>query len=231
MQELWYVVILILGMFGVYYLVQMYHNSANKNFHQEGISGIYMSEAKSAAHHIRTDRRHDNQYIHHQQGTAVFQDETWVRRPGTSMYMINATSYAIAEDMNTVHIYEDQKRIDTLYRNKQSCPMLKGEFPTYSNFEKYYDLVNVEPLQVDQLAEVLHKKKACAVIEDFNIHVGGPHANEYMARGYFAMDKKRTCYFYVPGEVISIIMFQSKINQQTVDIQYFRDALFAGAMA
>lgn len=215
------------------YIRYLFHKKTDEIYYAPSIHGLYMNHDKKEGSRIFMNAG-GKTFSRHRQGTSSYLDEEW-EPSGDSVFIISSglqsatdiKKHAILEN-DTISIYEDKKLIELLSKYTEPCDVGSTEPPTYDNVKELYDLVEVRSDQSDELAKVIFSKKACAISNDNNIHVGSS-SNLYMARGMFVMDKKKTVYYYVPREVIPVLVHQ-EINTEVVDIEWFKKTGFAGAM-
>lgn len=229
-----YEILLCIGMIGIIVLVLFirckHHKKIDTSHHVSSIHGLFINKDNQEGSRIYAHSRNPLIFYRHRQGTSSYLDEEWKRSPDSNVYMIQSTKYAIFEQ-DQVLVYEDGKLSETLDRNTELCVYGETEPPTFDNFEKLYDLVEVSYDQTDELADILTTKKACATINDVHIHTGTV-SNVYMARGMFAMDKKRTCFYYVSRDILPLLVHQVEgINTLVLNVNIFKQAGFVGAMS
>jgi hypothetical protein len=132
-------------------------------------------------------------------------------------------------DGDEIRVYDDEEVSEILHRYKEECYFGKTIEPTYENFNELYDLVEVSYTQADELEKIIRAKKVCATLNDVHIHVG-TESNLYMARGMFAIDKKRTCFYYVTRDILPILVYHCDPKPMVVDVNVFEPLGFIGAM-
>lgn len=239
MYEYLLLLVLLGAMIFSVYLRYQYHTKLDnmKKTFKKTIHGLFINLDKKEGSHFFSKIYKDNSIIfRHKQGTTSDLDEEW-KKTGDNVYQISSTSasiilskkYALI-DNDTIRVYEDDQLVETLIRNNEECYYGETVEPTYENFKQLYDLVEVRYDQADELEKIIERKKACATINDVHVHTG-ISSNLYMARGMFAIDKRRTCFYYVPRDMIPILLYQvEELKPLLLDVKEFEKAGFIGAM-
>jgi hypothetical protein len=199
---------------------------------KESISGLFINIDEHEGSRIYPDPKNSAVFYRHKQGLSSYLDEKWIQEDQSNVYLINQDdSRRVVFENDIIFVYEKNKLIEKLHRNKELCFYGETEEPTYENFNRLYDLVEVNFDQTELLAELLSYKKACATINDIHIHTG-KRSNIYMSRGMFAMDKKRKCFYYISRDNLPLIISNvENIKTLVIDVEEFREAVFVGAMS
>jgi hypothetical protein len=229
-----YEILLCIGIIGIIVVLLLirrtHHKKSKETHHVSSIHGLFLNKDMQEGSRIYAHARDPSIFYRHKQGTSSYLDEEWKRSTDSNVYTINSHKYAIF-DKDHILVYEDDKLTETLQKNTEICIYGETEGPTYDNFSKLYDLVEVSYDQTEELADILSTKKACATINDVHIHTGTV-SNLYMARGMFAFDKKRTCFYYVSRDILPLLVHQVEdINTLVLNVNIFRQAGFVGAMS
>ena len=207
----------------------------------DSIHGLFMNDEKQEASQFfrKQVTEHDDtsiSFYRHKQGTSSYLDEEWKKVDDSNVYQISSSEssimsskkYGILEG-DEIRVYDDEEVSEILYRHKEECYYGETVEPTYENFNELYDLVEVSYTQSDELEKIIRSKKVCATLNDVHIHIGA-ESNLYMARGMFAIDKKRTCFYYVTRDILPILVYQCDPKPIIVDVKEFEPLGFIGAM-
>jgi hypothetical protein len=194
------------------------------------INGYFISEKNEWSRFIYQS---DTVCIRHTQGKPNSLNETWTRDTDSNHYIISPEKYAEFDANEGVISIIDmsmpsQPFYQTLTRRDPMCPILVSPTPTLMNVDELYDLVYMPEAEHTPFRELLEKKKGCAFINDWNMYETD---KDEIEAGIFAMDKKRTCFFYVPNFIISLFA-GNKHEPKPSSLSEFEPLMFAGvAMA
>ena len=225
----WYVSVLILvvavGFLIFLFSLSGHHHERHHVQYQTklntAVDGIFYSPSNFQRSFFHPE---DGEIVQHRQGTTPTQDEVWQFDPVTGRYF---SSQHFGEMKDGVFTIMDEHRqiIDSLVRSSEVCPAFTGKEPQFMTFDKNYDLVKVPESQQDELHDLLTRKKICAIKNDWHLPVKEEHYK--MAKGVFAMDKKRTCFFYLALDAVHMFQYGDIL---TVDVSEWQPLLFAGSM-
>ena len=232
---MWWLLIVIVGFVWLFIILDRRHHDRIRHHHQylteTTINGYYVSEKNEWSRFIYQS---DNVYVRHIQGKPNSLNETWTRDPtDTKHYTISPEQYAefdVSDGIITIidMSIPSQPVYHTLTRRDPMCSIQVSPTPTLMNINELYDLVYVSEADHHAFRELLEKKKGCAFINDWNMYETDRDALE---AGIFAMDKKRTCFFYVPNYIIPLYA-GSKHEPTQRNISEFEHVMFSGvAMA
>lgn len=207
----------------------------------DSIHGLFMNTEKQEGSQFfsKPATEYDSDEIifyRHKQGTSSYLDEQWKKVDDSNVYQISSSESSILSskkygilDKDEIRVYDDENVSEILYRHKDNCYFGETIEPTYENFNELYDLVEVSYTQSDELERIIRSKKVCATLNDVHIHIGA-ESNLYMARGMFAIDKKRTCFYYVSRDILPILVYQCDPKPLLIDVKEFEHLGFIGAM-
>ena len=190
------------------------------------INGYFVSEKNEWSRFIYES---DTVCTRHIQGKPNSLNETWTRDTDSNHYIISSEQYAefdaIAGVISIVDMsIPNQPSYHTLTRRDPMCSVLVSPPPTLLNVDDLYDLVYMPEADHTLFRELLEKKKGCAFINDWNMYETDKDAIE---EGIFAIDKKRTCFFYVPNFIIALYA-GNKHEPKPSRLSEFEDLMFAG---
>jgi len=228
---MWWLLIVIFILVWLLVLFDRQHHDKIKKHHQfiteTAINGYYVSEKNEWSRFIYQS---DNVCIRHIQGKPNSLNETWTRESNESNhYTISPEIYAEYDSKSGVITMIDmtipsQPSYHTLTRKDPMCSVLVSPPPTLMNVNELYDLVYVAESEHTVFRDMLEKKKGCAFVNDWNMYETDHDAIE---AGIFAMDKKRTCFFYVPNYIIPLYAGR-KHEPKQISVSQFDELMFAG---
>lgn len=221
----------ILCIIALLYLYYLYIHPKKKEVYKQSISGLFINIDDHEGSRVYSDPKNPSIFYRHKQGLSSYLDEKWTQVDQSNVYIIGQDeSKRVVFENDIIFLYYGNNLIEKLHRNKELCFYGDTEEPTYENFNKLYDLVEVNYEQTEQLADLLRYKKACATVNDIHIHTG-KRSNIYMASSMFAMDKKRKCFYYIPRDNLQLIISNvENIKTLVIDVEEFRESVFVGAM-
>jgi hypothetical protein len=227
---MWWLLIVIFSLVWLLVVLDRRHHDKIHKHHQyikdTTINGYFVSEKNEWSRFIYES---DNVCIRHIQGKPNSLNETWTRDADSTHYTISPERYA-EFDVNTGIItiidmsISSQPSYHTLTRRDPMCSVLVSPPPTLMNVNELYDLVYIPEADHSAFRELLEKKKGCAFINDWNMYETDHDAIE---AGIFAMDKKRTCFFYVPNYIIPLYAGKKHEPKQS-SLSEFEQLMFAG---
>lgn len=231
---MWWLLIVIFGFVWLLVTLDRRHHDKIKKHHQyikdTTINGYYVSDKNEWSRFIYES---DNVCVRHIQGKPNSLNETWIRDTNTKHYTISQEKYAEFDTSTGIITIIDmsihnEPSYQTLTRRDPMCSILLSPPPTLMNVNELYDLVYVPESDHTIFRELLDKKKGCAFINDWNMYETDHDALE---AGIFAVDKKRTCFFYVPNYIIPLYAGR-KHEPKQCHVSEFEQLMFAGvAMA
>lgn len=168
----------------------------------------------------------DDTFIRHRIGTSTSLNDTWVYDTKNKRYVNKPIKYGKLEK-GVFSIYEKgtNELLERLVRYKVDCPCFKSEKPTKKNIATLYDVCRVHEDESDEFASLLTIKKKCIVFHDWNLSEN----MELVSQGVFLVDKKRTCFFYVPEYLYK----EHEIKENSVayvSVEDLSPLLFAGVL-
>ncbi len=228
---MWWLLIVI---FVLVWLLVLFDRQQHDKIHKHhqfikntSINGYFLSEKNEWS---RFTYKSDNEFIRHLQGKPNSLNETWTRESIESNHYIISPEIYAEFDANTGIIsmvdmsIPTQPSYHTLTRTDPMCSVLVSPQPTLMNVDELYDLVYVAESEHTVFRELLEKKKGCAFINDWNMYETD---KDDIESGIYAMDKKRTCFFYVPKYIIPIYA-GSKHEPKQINVSEFEELMFAG---
>jgi hypothetical protein len=166
-------------------------------------------------------------FLRKKQGESRMTDEIWTFDKHDKVFRISLDKYATYQD-DIISIMEEDKVIETMIRKK--VDPISAEAPTYDNIEEF-SLAHIHYNEFEECEALLEKQKYNACINDWNMPIG-PKSNDFMARGAFAIDKKRKFYFFIqPNQLATILHDFKKIKKEEVPVKELSRMRFAGCMA
>lgn len=165
-------------------------------------------------------------FVQHKMGTSTSLDQTWRYDKDQQRYINAPLQYAILQ-RNVLTIYEEgtDTVLDRLVRYKIECPCFTNVKPTRKNEPTLYDTCRVQEDQSDAFASLLKQKKKCIVFHDWNLSEN----MELVSQGVFMVDKKRTCFFYVPDYLYPFYSIK-EASVGWINVDELSPLLFAGVL-
>ena len=201
-------------------------NAEHQRLEQETISGHFEHESKGTP--SRFIYLGNNRFQRHKIGTSASLDQTWTYDPHQDRYINKPVEYAVLDKATgtlSIHEHGSDALLERLVRYKVDCPCFTSIKPTRANAAMWYDARRIKPEERDAFATMLATKKKCIVFHDWNL-------TENMAlvsQGVFLLDKKRTCFFYVPHYIHSLYdIHESSVPEAS--LAEMEPLLFAGVL-
>ena len=147
----------------------------------------------------------DDEYVCHIQGTPHSQDRIWIRDgKDPNSYIISENCYAELVENQAIQIMDislfPSVKLHTLTRMEVKCPILETNCPSLKTVNEFYDLFYIHPDEYPLMQKLILQKKCCANINDWALN----QTFEKVEEGVFAVDKKKTCFFYVMPHLVHL---------------------------
>lgn len=240
MEWLWMIIVIcfILVLFYITHIANTYRrNYYHNQINQIEIEGIYMNESMTQRSEIYKDNTY---YRHHKQNTSSVVDILWEEVPTKCMChhnpctcpktfhdLSNQHKKAIVT-LSSIHIYEDDKCIETLQRSTTVCPISPTPPPSKATLH-LYEIVSIKPEEQEQFITVLNNKRVCATQNDWNLT-----NTSILVKGFFIMDSAGTCFYTVSNEQMEIVLSSYEkipsIMPRIISINEIENRTFLGAM-
>jgi hypothetical protein len=203
--------------------IQMYH----QQIRETTVLGDFVSDQDQKW--SRFSYQSEGVFIRHIQGTPTSQDEKWIQDPNEpNQYSISDYVYAELVEGDAIQIvditFSPTIKVETLTRVPIECPVLQTPVPTLSTVNQLYDLVYLQPDEYAPMKDLIERKKGCAMINDWSMF----QTTEQMEEGVFAVDKKKTCFFYVMPQLVYLYS-ASNNTPQPINVSELEPLFFAGA--
>ena len=224
MSSIWFIVLLLL----IIYLLIRWNkydkrelNERYEHLEKYTVLGHFIINNERSSFTLQDTKK----FRRHRHGTSSSLDQIWTYDSSTNTYIIPPVEYAIL-DQDQLTIYEKgtDKIVETLNRVELNCPSFRNVIPTPKNYQDYYDVVKINSLEQTLFQKIISSKKKCASIHDWNLTMN----DSILSTGVYLLDKKRTCFFYVPDYLYR----KYNIDEVTeCSLSDMKSLLFAGVVS
>ena len=227
---MWWLLIVIFVLVWLLVILDRQRHDKIRKHHEHikntSINGYFVSENNKWSRFIYES---DTVCIRHIQGKPNSLNERWTRDNDSTLYIISPEAYAEFDANEGIISIIDmsiptQPSYETLTRKDPMCSVLVSPPPTLMNVNELYDLVYLPESEHAAFRDLLEKKKGCAFINDWNMY---ETENDAIETGIFAVDKTRTCFFFVPNMILPLYA-GSKHEPKPFSINEFEHLMFAG---